>query len=527
MTKNDKYRDQQKLEEKTIDPDYENGPVFKRKCTDWWCCPVFVAFVVGMIIISIYGFVNGDPAALAAPEDADGNKCGVTEGFEDYSLAFFANPIYYGSSNSDANFTFNKVCVKTCPFYSDALGIWLNVEDAPGSEDVFSDFSDSSSSSDWDSVFSDTLEFSDGKSYQDYIDELYSWLGLFNEEYSPYSWQEFFLTTKLECKTNSVIDTCYIDYVNLFLYDSWPFLSRYCLPNLDTEYMQSYYDEFMSDLNISDTMEQWVSDCYLTLWIIIASAAFALVIGLIYMIILQCFAKVIIYIMLIFIFAILVIAGGLCYMYSQDLEDELSDDSSWDSQETMFWLSIIFWVAAGLLFLAFLCIYHKIKVAIGVIETASEFVRKNFMILFFPLFVAISLIGWYIYWVWAAVYIYSLSSTNSDDSLTNNEKYMFYYHVFALLWINAFILAWATFVTASAACIWYFNHGHPDSKIAPIRTSLWRSIFYHMGSLAFGSFILAVIQAIRLALAYLNVFPFSPFIQCSFILNRKNSKTQD
>jgi hypothetical protein len=196
----------------------------------------------------------------------------------------------------------------------------------------------------------------------------------------------------------------------------------------------------------------------------------------------------------------------------------------------MFWLSIIFWVAAGLLFLAFLCIYHKIKVAIGVIETASEFVRKNFMILFFPLFVAITLIGWYIYWVWAAVYIYSLSSTNSDDSLTNNEnneRYMFYYHVFALLWINAFILAWATFVTASAACIWYFNHGHPDSKIAPIRTSLWRSIFYHMGSLAFGSLILAVIQAIRLALAYLNVFPLFPFIQCSFILNRKNSKTQD
>ena len=27
-----------------VDDDLENGPVFKRKCTDILCCPLFVAF---------------------------------------------------------------------------------------------------------------------------------------------------------------------------------------------------------------------------------------------------------------------------------------------------------------------------------------------------------------------------------------------------------------------------------------------------------------------------------------------------
>lgn len=41
-------------------------------------------------------------------------------------------------------------------------------------------------------------------------------------------------------------------------------------------------------------------------------------------------------------------------------------------------------------------------------------------------------------------------------------------------------------------------------KHAPVRTSIYRAFRYHLGSLAFGSLILAIIQFIRVILAYME-----------------------
>lgn len=577
------YRDQQELDDYRLNEDLKNGPVHKRKCTDWWCCCVFLAFLAAMIVISVYGFANGNPEALATPYDSDLQFCGTSEGYEDYPYLFFANPVNQANSGDVTSFTFNTVCVKRCPFYSDRDEEWRGLIDPPSESDE--DFSDGDKEQVEEDHLDETKQFSDGHSdeadgaetdeetdndeteedteneeegsdeeeadtqneeegdgdetdedeetdaenededeeelssssddtlsYQEYLDELTSWLDAFNAEYDGYSWEDFYETSQIKCKPNSVIDDCYIDYVNLFLFDSWPFLGRYCVPNFDTDFMQTYYEEFLEYLNVSETMEQWISDCYLTVWIIIASAGFAVVIGLIYMVLLQLLAPIIIYLMVVCIFAILVLAGWFCYDQSQNYEEDLPEDSSWDSQKTMFWLAIIFWVSAGVFFLVFVCLYHKIRVAIGVIKTAAQFIRKELSIVFFPLVVAVMLISFYVYWVWSAVYIYSLGSYEpesgavwGDFDRSDEEKYMFYYHLFALLWMNEFLLAWGTFVIASSACIWYFNHGVENSSIRPIRTSIWRATFYHMGSLAFGSFILAVIQAVRLVLAYMNV----------------------
>ncbi len=59
------------------------------------------------------------------------------------------------------------------------------------------------------------------------------------------------------------------------------------------------------------------------------------------------------------------------------------------------------------------------------------------------------------------------------------------------------------FVLCSAPCIWYFNGGNSQLH-APITRSLYRAFRYHLGSLAFGSFILAIVQLIRLILEYIT-----------------------
>ena len=38
----------------------KNGPVYNRGCTDILCCLIFLAFIVGMVGTSGYGFLYGD-----------------------------------------------------------------------------------------------------------------------------------------------------------------------------------------------------------------------------------------------------------------------------------------------------------------------------------------------------------------------------------------------------------------------------------------------------------------------------------
>jgi hypothetical protein len=80
---------------------------------------------------------------------------------------------------------------------------------------------------------------------------------------------------------------------------------------------------------------------------------------------------------------------------------------------------------------------------------------------------------------------------------------------FMIIWIMSFIMASNEFVVVSAAVTWYFSNKEiPDDDGIPgdsqVMRGLWWSVRYHMGSLAFGSFILAVLWVIHWLFEYLG-----------------------
>lgn len=85
-----------------VDDDLENGPVFKRHCTDILCCPLFMIFWAGMVWAFVYGLSNGDPWKLTTLFDTDGNGCGHDSGFEDYDLIYWPD-ITYSTSFSEVS----------------------------------------------------------------------------------------------------------------------------------------------------------------------------------------------------------------------------------------------------------------------------------------------------------------------------------------------------------------------------------------------------------------------------------------
>ena len=98
-----------------------NGPVEDRSCTDILCCLIFVAFIVGMVGTSGYGFMYGDPYLLLTTWDFDGNGCGYSNKTMDYPFLYFPTIDLEAAQKADASVDSvteilkYAACVKECP----------------------------------------------------------------------------------------------------------------------------------------------------------------------------------------------------------------------------------------------------------------------------------------------------------------------------------------------------------------------------------------------------------------------------
>lgn len=162
---------------------------------------------------------------------------------------------------------------------------------------------------------------------------------------------------------------------------------------------------------------------------------------------------------------------------------------------------------AGVLLILLCCCCSRLKLAVAVCKVAGQFVIRVAQVALVPVFLGLILIG-----VWALCLlcmVYLLSSTvfvaqkdasGDYDVFTSVESYSessllrLYYFIFATLWCNALIQAMGIFIIASSVCMWYYNHGANSELDSPVMRSFKMGVRYHFGSLAFGSFILAVVQ---------------------------------
>jgi len=91
---------------------------------------------------------------------------------------------------------------------------------------------------------------------------------------------------------------------------------------------------------------------------------------------------------------------------------------------------------------------------------------------------------------------------------SDDMKKAILYHFFGLLWNMAFLRHMTILILAGCFSAWYWTPVQKkeagEYPSSPIMASVKRSLFYHSGTVAFGSFIIAVIQFIRAVLAYIK-----------------------
>ena len=471
--KNFKWKDPEQL---------KNGPLGdeSRKCRDCICCIIFLIFFIGCIIVAVVGFLMGKPEYILYSYDEDGNGCGLTKGFEDYKMLYFYNVIG-NVKKLEISKIVNAFCVKKCPdFTKEEYKTKNNTLDCIGTKN------------------NPDCEVT----YENYYQSK-NLLGRFcfpveldKEEFNETTQQKIevydFSSKKIIKKIVNNEDT-FIDEANN---ESYVKISSLKPSENDSLAASEHLINF--SFFRTDRLINWISDIFVTKYVILASVVWSFLLAMIFLLFLRCCAGFIVFIILVGILVGLVVLSVILRFKMYDYKDKGDD-----TKEILF--CVLFWacVAVAVIWLLFILIMcNRIRLSIALIQIAAKYINSNCSILWIPFLFFILTIGWIAYWIILSVFLYSTGDFDKENSKIFASfkwkyelRYLWWYHLFALFYIDAFISAFSQFVYASSAAIWYFNHEKKTEGHLILR-SFGRAFRYHFGSIAFGALIIAIVRFI-------------------------------
>jgi choline transporter-like protein 2/4/5 len=218
-----------------------------------------------------------------------------------------------------------------------------------------------------------------------------------------------------------------------------------------------------------------------------------------------------------------------------------STSTTYQTQYTI--AAYVFTVLTILFLLIVIAMIGRIKIAVAIVQEASKATGAMPSMMFYPVLSFIWLLALCIWWVVVEGYLHSAKTiTNSmlQSLIANNTglvvnlpnmpnftvpaingssntalavpttistaQYLQLYHLFGLLWTNQFIVGIGIMTIAGCVSNWYWTadkDANPQPKFA-VLGALKRTLRYHTGSIAFGALLVAIIEFIRIILAYID-----------------------
>jgi hypothetical protein len=256
---------------------------------------------------------------------------------------------------------------------------------------------------------------------------------------------------------------------------------------------------------VSGDLGRYFGDLGTCWWIFLVMLGISTTIAMIYLFLLRCVAKPLIYISFVLILAILIASGA--YVFASYKYYSEGDST----RNVMKGMGILIWIIAGIYLIVLLCCCSRIRLAIAIMQAASDFVRNTFSIFSVPFVFFFFIAVWVTFWIFSAVYVYSVGDIEKVDGYpvanivwSDTTRYVWIYHLFGLFWISAFIIGCSQFIIAATVGLWYFNQGgDSDQKVSHTILQSYKWIFrYHMGSIAFGAAVIAIMQMIKILFEY-------------------------
>jgi len=315
------------------------------------------------------------------------------------------------------------------------------------------------------------------------------------------------------------------------------FLSR-CIPDVVTE-NANVAGQLFSNSGAQDFFEELMGDLQNCGPQIVQMGVVALVFSLIITLLFRFLAGFIVYAIIGVV--IVALAGGtitlwvLWYLKNKDIGGDTSQiDSAINAiggnatlensylaanaknsseEEVMYFLigAIVSTIVLVLVLLILFILRKRINLVIHLFQEAGHAVHAMPLLVLVPLLTFIALAITTAIWMYGSLWIFTAGDP-IEDKETKYIKFtpdsflwwMRWYHVFGFLWITQFCIACQHLVIAGSVAGWYFSKDKSSVGLSTILSAFYRLLRFHLGTAAFGSLIIAIIQMIRLVLKYIE-----------------------
>ncbi|KAL8625996.1 hypothetical protein ACOMHN_012588 [Nucella lapillus] len=509
---------------KDYDPS-NKGPIKKRSCTDIICCLIFILFVLGLCGVGVYGYVWGDPKLLLYPMDSEGNLCGYGD-YKGKDKLFFFDLVQCGRLGPGVfvkGCPTPQVCVSECPSEN-----WVYLEDVVQNK-------------------KSNLMCKDGVDKQKTVAELVN-----DNDCAAYY-----------LKSTAVINRC-IPLDNLFgaLEGVVTVANKTIVDNqnnsVTTEGLSIANKAFRAFLQAKEYAEKIIGDVISTWYLIVAALVICMLVSLIWIGLMRWIGGFMVWLAIFLFVGIFATLTGLCFWQYFEVKDSLETytihmgfQMTFSKESFFLAMGIILAIILLILLLILLFLYQRIRIAIQLIKEGSRAIGNMMFTLVWPVFPFLFQLVVVALWLSIAVYLASIGraqqlassnmtsengsidtnalkeeikglfeeipcDSNSSDTISDIcgvikfgegdfTIYLQIFNLFMAFWLLNFAIALGQITLAGsfASYYWAFDK-NKDIPTFPVTASFYRSIRYHLGSLAFGSLLIAIVQLIRVFLEYLD-----------------------
>lgn len=540
------------------------GPLKDRGCTDIICIIIFIIFLGGMVVLAYFAFTLGDPWRIVNGYDSFGNTCGkknvqpegvtsVHSGLDltDYPYLIYFDPtvmlpttvatLVNAGSTAPIETTMMR-CVKSCPDFniywptndktSGAIRMGYYLESQKKGLDVCQyGFWDNQDQDDADGLYKTLDKILEDNSDND-VTKIAALKGVGTAKHMDQSY-----ITKTggsgPCppyiiKSKAVLNRCIpgFDEITAAAAD----VAEQEMSNGVAEEIQTKMQAILgTNVTASEVMQYAMSDVMNSYREVAVMCGASLVISFIIILLLGWIAQIMIYAIALAT-AIACIAGPAYFWYvyyktNEELKKELIQlQSQKDNVETLMIYAIIVTVACVIVLLLIIFLRSRVGLMVTLFKEAGFMVMRMIAILFTPIVLALFLLAWAALWCFVSGFIYTAGTpadlkftrVYADDAVPtgaeitmvtfNDHEYIIWvwlYHLFGLYWGTEFLLACHEMAIAGAFCQFYWTRDKRKVSF-PVLRGIWWVFRYHLGTVAFGSCIIAIIQLIRTILAYIQ-----------------------
>ncbi|XP_049887593.1 choline transporter-like 2 isoform X3 [Pectinophora gossypiella] len=508
------------------DPHFD-GPIRNRSCTDVIWLIIFILFLGVWGYVGYYSITTGNVEKLLAPIDSNGNRCGLDSKYENKKyLVFFNISSCLSPTTPITGCRTPQVCVESCPTRTILFQAELSVTPFEQLRPYMVCTDD---------INKETMTLSDAKNY------------INNGKCADHV-----------LKSQPVLGRCLVNVTDVLNHIE-DFATGLGLS------IDEVQESLKRLIQFDQLSSQIVQDLVQSRWYMLGALVVVVIICFLYILLLRWVVAPVVWTSIVGLLALLGFSLYLIYKnyaYYRANPVQLHQTTNLKGYfESIFtksstWLVILIIVAILWVILLMIIIFlrSRITIAIALIREGSKAVSAIKSTVFFPIFPWLLQCAVIAYGVVVLMYIISIgdsafrvvglkNDTNCDckgvytedyvpcDPLTftascfdtsngirqcqqavchftgiDNPRSVAYLHLVNLLgffWTMFFISGTADMMLASTFSTWYWTPKR-DLPFFTLTAGIFRTLCYHLGTVAFGSLIIAIVRVIRVILEYID-----------------------